>query len=457
MEKIKEKYGLLASISMVVGIVVGTGIFFKASEVLREVNGNFGLSILAWVIGGLIMLIMSYNFANIALKYHGMNSMADFARATVGHKYGFIVGIFAKYIYFPAMTATVAFVVGMYFTEACGWKDQSFPFSMPVFLSAFIFLTLLVVTHILAPIISGKIQVSTTVIKMIPLLLMGIVGIIMGLANHTLIDNVHTDLNITGGKGFFAAICVTSFANEGWICATNLGAEMKNGKRNLPIALITGTIIVIIIYLLYSIGLFGANTSENLMGNPSEAVRGAFANLFGNGVASLLIVVVLISAIGTLNGLSLANSRSSYALARNNDGLFQEEMCKLTKKSNSPLLSSAVGYVLACLWLIYYYVSQTNSMAGSVGFPFDSSELPIISAYLLYIPILVMFMVKAKDLNFFKRYIATSLGVIAALFMIAASIYRHGINTLYYLIFFIILIGVASLIEYFRLKKKKAC
>ncbi len=252
MEKIKEKYGLLASISMVVGIVVGTGIFFKAGDVLKEVNGNLGLSILAWVIGGLIMIIMSYNFANISLKYHGISSMADFARETVGKKYGFIVGVFAKYIYFPAMTATVAFVVGMYFCEAAGFKGPNFPFSMPVFLSGFIFLSLLVLMHILAPIISGRIQVSTTIIKMIPLLLMGIVGIIVGLVNNTLIENVTEVSTITGGNGFFAAICVTAFANEGWICATNLGQEIKNGKKNLSLALILGTFIVVIIYLLCS-------------------------------------------------------------------------------------------------------------------------------------------------------------------------------------------------------------
>ena len=68
MEKLKRKYGLPTAIAMVVGIVIGSGIFFKADDVLKLTNGKLSLSILAWAVGGLIMLISAYTFSLVARK-----------------------------------------------------------------------------------------------------------------------------------------------------------------------------------------------------------------------------------------------------------------------------------------------------------------------------------------------------------------------------------------------------
>ena len=455
MEELKPKYSLLTAICLVVGIVVGTGVFFKASTVLSEVDGNLTLAILAWTIGGIIMLISGINFANISLTYGNIHSMADFAKVTVGKRYGFIVGIFAKYIYFPAMTSTVAFVVGMYFCEVCGLTGGAFPFNMYVFLFAFIFLVILTLVNLLAPLIASKIQISTTVIKLIPLLLMGLVGVIIGLINNTLEQNFASGSLSSSGNGFFAAICVTAFSYEGWICATNIGGEIKNKNRNLPLALFIGTSLVMFIYILYNIGISGAILTENLLGqaSSSEGVKQAFANLFGSSIAKILIVIVLISAIGTLNGLIMGNSRTSYALAINEHGLWPHKM-KAVNKANVPLFSTIMGFILASLWLLYYYFSQTNSLANGTGFPFDSSELPIITTYLLYIPIYICFARKNAKLSFMKRFILPLGGLISALIMIVAACYRHKIAVLYYMIFFGLVIGLAYLINYLYHKRK---
>ena len=457
MNELKPKYNLLTAICLVVGIVVGTGIFFKTSGVLKEVNGNLALATGAWIIGGLVMLISSSNFANFSLKYGNISSMSDFARVTVSEKYGFIVGLFGKYIYFPAMTATISFVVGMYFCEACGLTGGAFPFNFYVFLFAFIFLSLLTLVSVFGPMIASKIQVSTTIIKLIPLFLMAIVGLIVGLSKGTLADNFAYQTETQTGKGFFAAICVTAFSYEGWICATNIGAEIKNRDRNMPIALFFGTLIVMLIYILYNLGISGAITSNDMLNavSDSEAVNIAFTNLFGKIGGQILIVVVVISAVGVLNGIVMANCRAGYALAINNQGVLKDKMTSVTKKTNVPLLSSIVGYILAILWLAYYYFSQTNSLSKGIGFPFDSSELPIITAYTLYIPMYISFIIKNKDLNIFKRFILPILGIIAALIMIIASIYRHQMNVVYYLIFFIVVIGISLLVTYLVNKKHK--
>ena len=448
MNKLKPKYSLFTAVCLVVGIVVGTGVFFKAGNVLAEVNGNLMLSTLAWVIGGVIMVVSCYNFSTISLYKENTNSLMDFAKVTCGKGFAYYVGVFAKYIYFPAMTATVSFVAGMYTCELFNLKGPSFPFSLPVFLLALSYLIFFATLNIIAPLIAGKFQISTTIIKLIPLALMAIGGIIVGLFNNTLVDNFQTGEIINTGNGFFAAICVTAFSYEGWICSTNVGAEIKNKETNLPKALIIGTMIVILIYITYNLGISGAvSNNELITGSASEVVKSAFSRLFGAAFGIILMIIVMISAIGTLNGLTMANSRNSYILASNNMGLFHEKLSKVNKRTNIPVSSSIIGLGFAVMWLLYYFYSQTHDLANGVGFPFSSDELPIITTYGIYIPILIGLMIKGNGLNKFKRYVMPTMGIFAALFMIVASIYRHRIYTLYYLTFVAVVMLIAFLID----------
>ena len=97
----------------------------------------------------------------------------------------------------------------------------------------------------LSPKLAGKLQVSTTIIKLIPLFLMAIVGIVVGIANGTLANNFNTlaDVGTTSTSPLFASVCATAFAYEGWIIATSINAELKDAKKNLPRALVIGAII----------------------------------------------------------------------------------------------------------------------------------------------------------------------------------------------------------------------
>ena len=87
--KLERKYGLFTAICLVVGIVIGSGVFFKAQTILQKTEGNMPLGIIAWVIGGLIMLVSILTFATMAQKYEKVNGIVDYAEATVGGKYAY--------------------------------------------------------------------------------------------------------------------------------------------------------------------------------------------------------------------------------------------------------------------------------------------------------------------------------------------------------------------------------
>ena len=280
-QQLKPKYGLITAIAMIVGIVIGSGVFFKAEKVLNIMGGNLPLGILAWVVGGAIMIIFGYTFSILATRHAGVGGIVDYAEALVGKPYAYVLGWFTTFIYYPAMTGVLSWVTARYFGALIGWSLNS----VDVMLLSCGFMILSYAVNTLSPIIAGKVQVSTTVIKLIPLFLMAIVGTVVGLLNGTTVENFTNipEVGPEGGllKAFFGAIVAAAFAYEGWIIAISINAEIKNPKKNLPRALVLGTLIIAATYIFYYVGLAGSVKNEILMASGEQGVKTAFEGIFG--------------------------------------------------------------------------------------------------------------------------------------------------------------------------------
>ncbi len=424
MEKLTKKYGLPTSICMVVGTVIGSGVFFKAQNVLAATGGNMTLGILAWIITGLALLLCAAQFAVMATKYEKVSGIVDYAEATCGKTYGYYAAWFMVNIYYPGMTSVLAWVSARYFGVLFGWSMVG----PEVMALAGFFLIASYTINALSPKLAGKFQISATVIKLIPITLMAIVGTIMGFANGTLTTNFTTvvsgTVGVTAGSGLFAAIVATVFAYEGWIVATSINAELKNPKKNLPIALVVGSLIVIAAYVLYFIGVAGGATSEVLI---NEGATTAFTNIFGGVGGTFLNICIIVSCLGTLNGLMVGATRGMYAIAARNDGPRPETFSQIDKSTNMTTNSSIWGLFVCSLWLVYFY--GANLTDGWFGvFNFDSSELPIVTIYAIYVPMFIAWMKKEKELGTFKRFVLPSFALLACFFMIFAAIYAHGVT-----------------------------
>ena len=446
--QLKPKYGLITAIAMVVGIVVGSGVFFKAEKVLQATGGNLPIGILAWAIGGVIMTICAYTFSVLATRYSHVNGIVDYAEATVGRGYAYFVGWFSTFIYYPGMTSVLAWVSARYFCVILGWEITG----GPCMVITGLFLVCSYAINALSPVLAGKFQVATTVIKLIPLLLMGVVGTIVGLCNGLTVENFTTVVNqtISSENALFTALAATAFAYEGWIIATSINAELKNAKRNLPIALIAGTSIIILTYILYYIGLSGGVTNEELMNGGEAGAKIAFGSIFGNVGGTLLFVFVVISCLGTLNGLMLASTRGMYSIAARRNGPKPAMFADVSEHTNMPANSSVVGLVVCTVWLVYFYGANLAPTCWFGPVQFDSSELPVITIYGIYIPIMIMMMVKEKNLHPVKRFVFPILSILSCLFMITAAVFSHGMGVVYYMIVFVVIMAIS----FFFYKKK---
>ncbi len=442
---LKKKYGLITAIAMVVGIVIGSGVFFKAEKILIATGGNLPLGILAWIMGGAIMIICAYTFSIMATKYEYVNGIVDYAEVTIGKKYAYYVGWFMATIYYPTLTSVLAWVSARYTCVLLGFNIVG----GEAMVIACFYLIASYAINSLSPIIAGKFQVSTTIIKLIPLLLMAVIGTIVGLSNGLIIENFTTVAKeVSTGNALFTAVVATSFAYEGWIIATSINAELKDSKRNLPKALVLGTFIVMSVYILYYIGLAGGVSNATIMEGGEAGAKIAFEGIFSKAGGTILFVFVVISCLGTLNGLMLGCTRGMYSLAARNQGPKASIFKQVDKETNMPSNSSIVGLLLCAFWLLYFFGTQlTDSWIGPYWF--DSSELPIVTIYASYIPIFIMLAVKEKELPSFKRFVMPVLSVLACIFMIIAACFAHKMAVVWYLITF----AIVMLLGYFFYKK----
>ncbi len=441
MNTLNKRYGFWTTVAMVVGIVIGSGVFFKSDDVLLATNGSMGLALLAWLIGGSIMVVTAYIFAQMATRIQKVNGLVDYFEAAYGSRAGYLVSWFMSTMYFPGLVAILAWVSANYTLVLFGLDSG-------VWALAFIYLTLITLLNITAPIIAGRVQVSTTIIKLIPLALVAITGTISGLLSGQLFNNftnVAKSVSSQSGGGLAVATVATAFAYEGWIIATSINSELKNGKKDLPRALMVGTATIVVVYVLFYIGISGVLTNDQLILAGDNAPVEVLSNIFKTFGGTLLSVFVVVSCIGTLNGLVMANSRGVYSGAVRGMGPAPHLFSKINKKTNTPLPSAILGYFFALCWLTVWY----GNFAGWFNGFLDFSELPIVFLYVIYIAIYIWYMKTFTHLGFVSRYVVPVLASMGSLYMIWGASKKDMFFT--FLIIFLCIMGVGA----FFTKKSK--
>lgn len=443
---LQKKYGLFTAIALVVGCVIGSGIFFKAEKILNATGGDLPEGILSWLIGGLIMVVCAYVFATLATRHEKVNGVVDYADDMVGTNYGYYIGWFLATIYYPAFASVLAWVSARYLGVLLGWSIVGGETMM----MAGLFMIGIYAMNMLSPKLAGKFQISTTVIKLIPLFLMAILGTMAGLHNGILIQNFTevATTQLTTEHPLFTAVVATAFAYEGWIVATTINSELENAKRNLPIALIFGTIFVVIVYVLYYIGLAGTVPNQVLMESGEQGAKIAFMEVFSRGGGTILFVFVVISCLGTLNGLMMGSIRCLYALSARGVGPAASTFDRVDRKTDMPVNAGVMELLLICAWLVYFYGANLVKVPWFGFFSFDSSELPIVTIYALYIPIFIQMMKKEEGLGAFRRYIMPVGAIASSLFMVVAACYAHTKSIPGYLVVFAVVMILGKLLKH---------
>ena len=453
---LKRQHGIFVSICLVVGFIVGTGIFFLPGRILYEVGGNIRLGILAWIIGGLTISTCVYMFSLLAGKYEKIHGFVDYAETIVGKNYGYLAGWFFAVMYQPAGFAVIAWITSGFTATLAGMESLDaiyLPFRF--FISSF-FMVMAFTMNYLAPKVPIRFNVGTTLARMIPLVFMGTMGVIVGLVTKSSNQLVVVTPNLIHGESsLFAAISATAFGFNGWQAALAFNSEIKDSKKNFPLAIMTGFSIVIVVYVLYFIGVVvsspdnGALMMQGGGENFAKATHNSFVNVFGMQAGSILTGFMIISGLGILNACCLGMSRAMYSLGRRNMGPMPHRMAQLDITTNVPNNSMVVAVGISFIWLFVIFANTNWFQLWFGDFRFNLPDFYNFSFFALLIPIFICYIKKSNDSNWFKRFVAPIMAILGAGFMFATYWIGSFINGIVYAgtFVFLALIGFSFVLK----------
>ena len=171
-----EKYSLLTAITMIVGTCIGSGIFFKSDNILIATNGSIMLGVILFVLAAIAIIFGSLSVGELAAKTNEPGGLVTYAQEFVNAKTACGFGWFLTFIYYPTIAVVVSWVIGVY-VDILFHLQASLELQMII---GFIFLSICFVYNILLPKLGAIFQDVSTFIKMLPLLLLGILGILFG-------------------------------------------------------------------------------------------------------------------------------------------------------------------------------------------------------------------------------------------------------------------------------------
>ncbi|MCQ2461243.1 MAG: APC family permease [Clostridia bacterium] len=455
----KRNYGLFTAITMITGIVIGSGIFFKADDVLAYANYNVLLGVLVFVIAAIAVVFGALTISQLAIRTDKPGGLVSYAEDFVGTGTATAFGWFESFLYLPTLGAVVAWASGIYVSNLLGFEDFSIWRNTVIGLIA---LTFFYAVNILSAKLGGWFQNASMIIKLIPLIVLAVVGLakggtgaVVGAAATTFGMDAKSSLAWLGAFGPLA------FSFDGWIVSTSICHEIKNSKKNLPLALSVAPIFVLVVYLAYFLGItsfLGVDTVREVGDN---AVYLASSTLFGDTVSKLVLVAVVISILGTVNGVSLGLIRLPYSLALRNmmpaSKVFKKENKKL---GGMPVNSGLLVYALSVVYLfINYFVMTSDAQLHFFGrdVPLCNLDISSIAICVLYLTYIILYVAviklwkKGEIKNTFLGLICPILGTIGSLIIFSGSVV-DPVFFIYALIC-IIFIGIAYL--YYNKNKAK--
>lgn len=364
-KELKKSLGLAAAFSTVVGVVIGSGVFFKPQAIYTATNGAPGLGILAWILGGLITIAGGLTATEVSAAIPKTGGMMIYIEEIYGKRYGFLTGWMQTVLFFPGTIAAVAVIFAQQASELLGSTSNNMKMVLPIAIGIILLTALL---NTIGSSFGGSIQTVATLGKLVPLVLIIIFGFTKGNSTSILTPMVGEGVNPVTTLG--QVLIATLFAYDGWINVGAIAGEMKDPGKDLPKAIVGGLSLVMAVYLAINVAYLWVAPASSLANVTSPASLVA-TKLFGPIGGKLISAGILISVFGTLNGYLLTGPRVVYALTKEKL-LPGSKILSKVNKGGSPYNSILLISILAC---IYALTGQFNLL----------SDLTIFAVWVFYV------------------------------------------------------------------------
>ena len=428
-DNLKRELGLLDGTMLVVGSMIGSGIFIVSADIARQV-GSAGWLTLIWIISGLITMIAAVSYGELSSMFPKAGGQYVYLKEAYNKLVAFLYG----WSFFAVIqTGTIA-AVGVAFSKFAAYlyeplSDENILFELGFFklnaaqiVSIF---TIILLTYINSRGVknSKMLQTVMTLIKILSLLGLIIFGFTLG-AKAEIWDANWADawntrsfnteegswLPISGSAlitGISAAMVGSLFSSDAWNGVTFIAGEIKNPKRNVGLSLFLGTLIVTVIYILANLMYLAVVPFEEIATAKSDRVAVVAANyIFGNIGTLIIAIMIMISTFACNNGLIMAGARVYYTMAK--DGLFFKKAAVLNSAS-----VPAWALWAQCIW------ASALCLTGKYGALLDFVMIIVIIFYIL--TIYGIFILRRKMPNIERPYKAFGYPFLPMIYIVAAS------------------------------------
>jgi APA family basic amino acid/polyamine antiporter len=365
----------LDATALVVGSMIGSGIFIVSAQIIRDVHAP-GLLLLVWALAGAVTLMGALTYGELAAMFPNAGGQYVYLRESISPLFGYLYGwtlfvviqtgtiaavavAFARFtaVLFPALSPDVFFGGTINFPQPIGAITVGLS---PQRLLAVASITVLTWINVRGVRTAALIQTSLTAIKTAALAGLVILGLTIGRNPAAIADNFRTGFWPAGGLTLAllpvigAAMVGSLFSMDAWNNVGFAGSELKDPKRDLPFAMGAGVLTVTILYLLANVAYLSVLPTEAIANAPQDRVATAgLKAILGDAGLYVMAVAIMISTFGCNNGLILSGARVYYALAR--DNLFFSSAGRLHPEYKTP----AVALVVQALWTSVLCLSGT--------------------------------------------------------------------------------------------------
>jgi APA family basic amino acid/polyamine antiporter len=334
--------GLFAATSIVVGGVIGTGVFLKARVMTCNVDTP-GMVLAAWAVAGLLSLAGALTYAELAAMMPRAGGEYVFIRDAYGRALAFLYGWTRFFVASTGGMAGLAAGFAIFLNIAGGGVLAGYPLGLPLVAAGAIVLVTLV--NCAAVTVGGRVASVMAVLKVLLVVGVGVASLLLARG-----DWAHLGMSAAGGTcegvaasarggfaGFGAAMLGAMWAYNGWNELTFLAGEVDNPRRTLPIALIGGIGILATLYLFANLAYFYVLTPAVIASVPeSSAVATEVVSQFlGAGAGGVMAAALAMSVFGALQVTSLASARVPYAMAA--DGVFFKPLAQVSPRTRVPV------------------------------------------------------------------------------------------------------------------------
>lgn len=344
--ELKRDLGIWSAAAIVVGTVIGSAIFIVPRDMIRNVGSPLVL-FAVWIFGGMLSLFGALSYAELAAALPQAGGEYVYLREAYGPLWGFVYGWTQMWVAKSGSIATLAtgfFIYlanfhpeleGVWVVLPLPLGESGHPLEIRYGqLLAMAVIAVLALINYFGVKVGGDVQVAVTLVKVG--LIVGIIVLGLG-TGHGNVANYSTSIPAPGGiTGFFAALVAALWAYDGWNNVSMVASEVQKPQRNLPLALIIGTLSVIALYLLANLAYFYILTAGDVASTDRVAGE-AMRHVLGTAGANAVSVAAMISIFAALNGSILSGSRVPFAMAR--DRLFFRRVSYVHPQHRTPSVS----------------------------------------------------------------------------------------------------------------------